>query len=119
MKLTPIFKLLSDETRLRVILLISHEELCVCELCGILNEPQPKISKILSKLRDMDLVSDQRKDKFVFYAIKDNNKLLNHTIEFILNNMDAYPNILEDQSRLKHKEHYIDKCALEALRDIS
>lgn len=119
MKLTPIFKLLSDETRLRVILLISCKELCVCELCGILNEPQPKISKILSKLRDLDLVSDQRKDKFVFYSIKDNNKLLNHTTHFILNNIDAYPNILEDQSRLKNKELYIDKCALEALRDMS
>lgn len=108
MKLTPIFKLLSDETRLRVILLISCEELCVCELCGILNEPQPKISKkILSKLRDLDLVSDQRKDKFVFYSIKDNNKLLNHTTQFILNNIDDYPNILEDQSRLKKTKNTI------------
>ena len=39
------YKCLSDETRLRCILLIfKQEELCVCELTEALNEIQPKIS---------------------------------------------------------------------------
>ncbi len=35
------FKLLSDETRLRIILLLQQEELCVCQLTGILDISQP------------------------------------------------------------------------------
>ncbi len=38
------FKLLSDETRFRVIMLLLEKELAVCELVGILDLPQPKIS---------------------------------------------------------------------------
>ncbi len=119
MDLTTIFKLLSDETRLRVITLIYQEELCVCELCGILEKPQPKISKVLSKLRDMDLVTDERKEKFVFYTLKKSNPLLNHTIEFMLNQQEEYPLLENDHQRLHNKEKYIDQCSLEALREIS
>jgi ArsR family transcriptional regulator len=119
MNLTPVFKLLSDETRLRVILLLSIEELCVCEICGILDEPQPKISKILSKLRDLDLVFDKRKEKYVFYTIKDTNTLLNHTLRYILENMNDYPQLVIDQQRLSTKADYIDQCALETIKEIS
>lgn len=117
MTLTPVFKLLSDETRLRVILLLSQEELCVCELCGILDEAQPKISKILSKLRDLDMVRDQRKEKFVFYAIKDTNGLLNNTVQYIQENLETYPQLLMDQQRLSTKDVYITQCDLDALRE--
>ena len=81
-QLTNIFKILSDETRLRILLLLYNEELCVCELSGILNVPQPKISKNLSKLRDMNLVTDIRKEKFVFYSLKTENKILLKLIFF-------------------------------------
>lgn len=118
MNLTPIFKLLSDETRLRVILLLSKEELCVCEICGVLDEPQPKISKVLSKLRDMDLVSSDRKDKFIFYTIKDTNGLLNNTLMYVLENLSDYPQLVLDQERLVNKEDYLDQCSLGLLKDI-
>lgn len=119
MNLTPIYKLLSDETRLRVILLLSKDQLCVCELCGILDEPQPKISKILSKLRDLNLVTDVRKEKFVFYAIKKNQALLNDNIDFITKHLDDYPKLKEDHLRLAVKEKHIDACSLQALRDLT
>ncbi|NCC79781.1 MAG: ArsR family transcriptional regulator, partial [Clostridia bacterium] len=44
-----IFKTLSDETRLRIVMLLHHDELCVCEMSGILDVSQPTISKGLSK----------------------------------------------------------------------
>ena len=80
-QLTNIFKILSDETRLRIIILLYQEELCVCELSGILDVPQPKISKNLAKFRDMNLVVDERKDKFVFYSLKDENKVRINTLK--------------------------------------
>jgi ArsR family transcriptional regulator len=114
MNLTPIFKLFSDETRLRVIMVLNKEELCVCQLCGVLDEPQPKISKILSKLRDMDLVSDRRSEKFVFYSINDGNKLMKGIIDLIQSDIESHLNLLEDQSRLAAKEQYVDKCVLKS-----
>ncbi len=64
------FHLLSDETRLRSLLLLQQEgELCVCELICALNISQPKISRHLAMLRDAMLVLDQRQGQWVFYRI--------------------------------------------------
>jgi len=61
-QLINIFKILSDETRLRIIMLLAQEDLCVCEMTGVLDVSQPKVSKCLSKLRDMNLVIDDRRE---------------------------------------------------------
>ena len=63
------FKLLSDETRLRMLVLLFQEELCVCELSGILEAPQPRISRNLAKLKDLNIVTDQRQERFIFYPM--------------------------------------------------
>jgi DNA-binding transcriptional ArsR family regulator len=61
------FHALSDETRLRIVLLLYRCELCVCELCEILCQSQPKISRHLSKLRELGLVDDRREKQWIFY----------------------------------------------------
>src|SRR5665647_2313830 len=109
-QLTSIFKILSDETRVRIIILLYQEELCVCELSGILDAPQSRISKNLSKLRDLNLVVDERKEKFVFYKLKKENKVLINIINNIMNDFDAYPQLIIDQNRLKDKEKYLNQC---------
>lgn len=119
MNLTPIYKLLSDETRLRVIFLLQQEELCVCELTGILGESQPKVSKVLSKLRDMDLVADERKEKFVFYKLKDNNGLLESNMAYIMANIKDYPVLEADLKRLVEKELHIDALVLASIQEVS
>jgi ArsR family transcriptional regulator len=109
-QLTNLFKVLSDGTRLRVVLLLYLEELCVCELVGVLDMSQPKISKSLSKLRDLNLVQDERKEKFVFYRLKRDNEILNGIIEGILENIHEYPQLQQDMDRLSEKEKYLDQC---------
>ncbi|MCE0493543.1 metalloregulator ArsR/SmtB family transcription factor [Vibrio salinus] len=65
-----LFKLLSDETRVRCLLLIAKEkQLCVCELTHALNESQPKISRHLAQLRQSGLLVDARQGKWVFYHL--------------------------------------------------
>ena len=55
------YKCLSDETRLRCLLLIEQEgELCVCELTEALDEIQPKVSRHLAQLRKCELLIDRR-----------------------------------------------------------
>ncbi|WP_229360257.1 metalloregulator ArsR/SmtB family transcription factor [Ferrimonas sediminicola] len=64
------FKLLSDETRLRcVLLLVRRGELCVCELVEALNESQPKISRHLASLRSQGLLKDRRQGQWVYYSL--------------------------------------------------
>lgn len=70
MQPTQLFKILSDETRLRIIMLIDLEtELCVCELISALTVSQPSISRNLAQLRKSGLLVDRKYKQWVFYAI--------------------------------------------------
>lgn len=70
MQIADVFKSLSDETRLQTLLLLHKEgELCVCELVEALQISQPKLSRHLALLRNSGLVSDQRRDQWVYYRI--------------------------------------------------
>jgi len=64
------YKCLSEETRLKAILLIQQEgELCVCELVSALNVSQPKVSRHLAQLRECGLLEDRREGPWVYYKI--------------------------------------------------
>ncbi|AGB83097.1 putative transcriptional regulator [Serratia sp. FGI94] len=72
MMLTPLqlFKNLSDETRLMLVLLLRQsEELCVCELAATLTLSQPKISRHLAMLRASGLLLDRREGKWIYYRL--------------------------------------------------
>ncbi len=65
-----LFALLSDETRLRCLLLLQRErELCVCELSQVIGSIQPKISRHLALLRQSGIVSDERRGQWVYYRL--------------------------------------------------
>jgi ArsR family transcriptional regulator len=65
-----LFKACSDSTRLRCLaLLVSHQELCVCELTHALALPQPKISHHLGTLRRAELVRDHKQGLWIYYRI--------------------------------------------------
>ena len=62
------FKLLADETRVRVLsLLIRHGELNVRSLCEQLDQSQPAVSHHLALLRDAGLIKARRDGKHNFY----------------------------------------------------
>ncbi len=109
-KLTNIFKVLSDETRMRIIILLYQKELCVCELVEILKVPQSKISRNLSKLRDIDFVIFNRREKFIFYSLKKDNKVLINVIRNILEDIEEYEDVLEDQKKLVGIDNVLIKC---------
>lgn len=62
-------KILSDPTRLRLVALVSREELSVAELQEILGMGQSRISSQLALLRQAGLVSDRREGKKAFYSL--------------------------------------------------
>ena len=64
------FQLLSDDTRLRSLLLMQQEgELCVCELVHALRIIQPKVSRHLASLRDAGVVTDRRQGQWIYYQL--------------------------------------------------
>jgi ArsR family transcriptional regulator len=65
-----IFKLLSDETRLRILFyLTQRDELHVRALCGILGQSQPAVSHHLALLRVAGLIEPRRSGKHNYYHI--------------------------------------------------
>jgi ArsR family transcriptional regulator len=65
-----ILKALSDPTRLRLLALVTREELSVAELQEILGMGQSRISSQLAQLRSANLVSDRREGKNAFYSLR-------------------------------------------------
>ena len=65
-----IFKLLSDETRVRILMLLTRKELCVCQLMGVLGISQPLVSRNLSLLSGAGFLGERREGKLMFYSIK-------------------------------------------------
>lgn len=63
-------KILSDPTRLRLLALLSREELSVAELQEILGMAQSRISSQLALLRQAGYVSDRRDGKRAFYSLR-------------------------------------------------
>lgn len=63
------FRLLSDSTRLRLLMLVDREELSVAELAAITQLAQPRVSTHLAKLKEAGLVSDRREGVFVYYRM--------------------------------------------------
>jgi ArsR family transcriptional regulator len=62
-------RLLADETRLRLLLVLQKEELSVLELQEILGMGQSRISSHLGQLRRAGLIQDRRSGKNIYYAL--------------------------------------------------
>jgi len=108
-KLIKLFKVLSDETRMRILVLLYHKKLCVCQIQGILEEGQPKISKHLGKLRDMGFVKDERQEQFIYYYIDKDNELLRDILEKIIESSESYDTISKDLKILQKGDEYTEQ----------
>lgn len=111
-KLTNYFKLLSDDTRLRIMVLLFHNELCVCQITGITGLSQPNVSKHLAKLKDIGLVKDERKEQYTFYSLNIKDELFEEIIEKIVFNIKDYPILEFDVEKSKEARNYINSKIL-------
>jgi len=69
MKLIQIYECLCDETRLRILHLLSHGPLCVCHFQEVLEAPQVKISKHLNYLKKHGMVQVRRHQNWRIYEL--------------------------------------------------
>jgi ArsR family transcriptional regulator len=68
-ELIKLLKVLSDESRLRVLNLLHERECCVCEVMQVMDISQSKASRILSALYDVGLLKLRREGRWALYSI--------------------------------------------------
>lgn len=65
-----LFAAFAEPTRLRILsLLLARKEICVCDLCAVLAEAQPKVSRHLAVLRRVGLVQVRREGRWKHYSL--------------------------------------------------
>lgn len=107
------FKLLSDETRVRCLLLIAREEqVCVGEIAKALDESQPKVSRHLALLRSSGVVLDTREGLWVFYRLAgDLPGWMRRQIEDLVNSQCLTAQYQQDIQRLAQIKQHDNCCA--------
>lgn len=66
-----LFGVVGEANRIKILLLLSRREMCVCELESALKLPQPTISHHLTVLEQSRLVERTKRGRFVFYNLKE------------------------------------------------
>lgn len=120
-KIEKIMKLLSDNTRLRILMLLRKRELCVCQVMGVLGVSQPLVSRNLKLLADAGFLAERKEGKLVFYSMKKNMDVLNSRLVELLKEALKGDKILsEDLSSLKECEEFqkkTGKCDMKTFSD--
>jgi ArsR family transcriptional regulator, lead/cadmium/zinc/bismuth-responsive transcriptional repressor len=65
------FKALADPTRVRIVSVLAHTELCVCDLAAILGMTQSAVSHQLSLMRTIRVVKSRKEGRMVYYTLDD------------------------------------------------
>ena len=78
-ELSETFKSLSDFTRLKILLALAEDELCVCDVAALTGVTVSAISHQLRLLKNNRLVSYRKEGKMVYYSLDDEhiNKIVN------------------------------------------
>jgi len=96
-----IFKALSEEIRLRILALLFHGELCVCDLMDVLDMPQSTISRHLAYLRNAGLVKGERRGKWMYYRLSSNTgEPANALLKLLTQHLPGLGVINQDRCRL-------------------
>ena len=66
-----LFKALSDPTRLKIVIALAKEELCVCDIAALLGMTDSAISHQLRPLRNRRLVKYRKDGKMAYYSLDD------------------------------------------------
>jgi DNA-binding transcriptional ArsR family regulator len=86
-ELTALFRLLSEKTRLAILVQLTPGEKNVSELCEKLGLPQPTVSHHLGLLRMHNIVANRRNGKQVYYELKSPPGEEGHMLEFVLDTL--------------------------------
>ena len=100
--LTRLFRALGDETRLRIVALLSHGELCVCHLEAALDLNQSTASRQLGILRAAGVVDCRRDGTWVYYRITEQeHAAVAKALDALIGTFGAERALRSDHARLR------------------
>jgi len=100
-QLAQFFKALSDETRLRIMMLLTQGELCVCDLMFVLDEPQSKVSRHLAYLKHSGLTKSKRAGVWMHYCLKEPVDDVHRVqLDFLKKELSHFPQFRIDREKL-------------------
>lgn len=84
-KKSDILKTISEPNRIRILLMLQHKPMCVCEITAILDLTTATVSKHLSILTKAGLLMDEKDGKWINYSLvkDDENSINNEIIHFL------------------------------------
>ncbi len=94
-----ILKALSEETRLRILKLLEHGELCVCDIVAALDMVQPKISFHLATLKEAGFIRDRKQGRWTHYRLDDSDFFRRSLLLSVLERIPKEA-MVEDRKRL-------------------
>jgi ArsR family transcriptional regulator len=98
-----ITKALAEENRIRILMALEVEELCVCQITELLELAPSTVSKHMSVLRQARLVESRKDGRWMFYRLADESAPaeVNEAIVWIKKSLAPNKRIHEDVKRLK------------------
>lgn len=100
--LSRLFRALGDETRMRIIALLVHGELCVCHVESALGLNQPNCSRQLGILKSAGIVDSRRDGTWVYYRITEQETAsVTSVLDVLTRTFGAERALRADHARLK------------------
>lgn len=102
-KAVKLFKALSDQTRLRILKMLEHRPLCVCEIQFVLKGSQPNVSHHLKTLSEAGLLESKKDGLWVAYRLaeKPESPLHAAAMAVVRKSLAADPEIRKDRDVVK------------------
>lgn len=90
-----VLKALGDPNRMRIVKMLMHREMCVCELAEAISVTQPSVSRHLKLLEDADLVEHRRDGLWINYRLNSTpqNPYAHALLEHLQNWLEEDPEI--------------------------
>jgi DNA-binding transcriptional ArsR family regulator len=84
-RLSAIYKILGDPSRLKIVMALKNVEMCVCDLAAFLGLTESAVSHQLRRFRDLALVKSRREGQVIYYSLDDEHvaELLNVGLEHV------------------------------------
>jgi DNA-binding transcriptional ArsR family regulator len=98
-----ITKALSDENRVRALMMLQEGELCVCQLIEMLGLAPSTVSKHMSILRQARLVQARKEGRWMYYRLPDGDapRCVREAIQWMQNAIADDKQILADGKQVK------------------
>lgn len=115
-----LFKIFSDESRLRVLNILGRKELAVCQIMGVLGMSQPLVSRNLFLLTRAGFIEYRREGKLMYYRLKPELPEKQRLLVNVFVKVAGAENIFKkDMASLKDCERFqkkVGKCNMETLK---